>query len=71
MMLQPGLKLSKGVQALESPRKCRLRSAVTCALPRATRHELQSNLHMAPTCAGFRDAQKRPYCEPRLNAANA
>ena len=39
--------------------------------PRATRHELQSDVQMAATCAGLGGAQQRPSCEPRLTVVSA
>ena len=43
-----------GALALRSPG---LRSATTCLLPKATLHELQSNLQYADTCAGLGGSQ--------------
>ena len=42
-----------GMQALEFPKCCRPGSATTYVLPGATQPEQQSNLQMAPTCAGL------------------
>lgn len=41
------------------------------ALPEATHHELQSDVQMAATCAGFGCAQMRPSCKPRPAVASA
>ena len=57
------LRLSTGALALEPPRRCRPGSAVACAMPEASRHELQNDLHMASTCAGLGGAQERPSCQ--------
>ena len=43
----------------------------TCVLPRATKHERQSDLQTAATCAGLGGSQERPSCKPRLAAASA
>ena len=50
--------------ALGTSRKCRPRSAAACVLPRATQHELQSNLPMAAIYAGIGGAQERSSSEP-------
>lgn len=63
--------LQHGLLALGPLRKFRPKSAVACVLPRATQHELQSNLKMASTCAGLGGAQVRPSCGPRLATASA
>ena len=47
------------------------KSAATCAPPRATQHELQSDLQLAATCAGLGGAQVRPNCKPVLAPARA
>ena len=47
------------------------RSAPTCVLLRATRHELQRIVQMTATCVGLGGAQASPSCEPRLDAASA
>ena len=60
-----------GALALRPPRKCRPRSAATCALPRDMLHELQSDLQMAATGAGLGGALEKTSCEPRLAAACA
>ena len=71
MGLGCGQSCPMGVLALRPPRRCRLRSAITCGLPRATQHELQSNMRMAATCAGLGMYQAEPNCDPKLAAASA
>ena len=51
--------------ALGPPGKYRPKSATTCALSRATWHELQSDLQIAVSSPGLSGAQVRPSCEPR------
>ena len=51
---------SLGVLSPRPPGRCRPRSAASCALARATQHELQNNLQMAATCAGLEGIWKRP-----------
>ena len=60
-----------GVQALGFPSCCRSGSAITCVLPGATQHDLQSNLQMAATCAGLGVSQVKPSYESILVAAGA
>ena len=60
-----------GVQALEFPRLCRPGSTTTCVLPRATQHELASNLQMDVICAKlWRLLSWKPNCDPKVTAAN-
>lgn len=47
VVLQGYLKLSNGILALESSRRCRARSVTSCTLPMDTWYELQDDLHMA------------------------
>ena len=60
-----------GVQALGFPGWYKPSSAPTRVLPRATLHDLQSNLQMAPACVGLGGSQAKPSCEPRLADASA
>ena len=54
--------------ALGPPGRFMPRSAAACVLPRATWHELQSDLLL---CSGLGVAQVRPSYEPRVAAASA
>ena len=69
VVLRHGLKLSTG--CVQAPRRCTPRSATTCALPRATQHELQNDLQMAATCTGLGGAQVRLSCKPRPATTDA
>ena len=60
-----------GVQSLGLPRWRRPGSATSCVPPRATQHELQSNLQMAASCVGLRGSQVEPNCDLKLAAASA
>ena len=68
---QDSLKLSTGVAGCGPSWECSPRSASTCVLSGANRHEVQSNLQMAFICAGPGGAQVRPSCEPWPSAAGA
>ena len=70
-MLQFDLQLSTGYAGSSGTKRCCTRSAVICVLPKATWHELKSDLQMATTFVEVEGAQERPSCVPRLAAANA
>ena len=53
----------QGAMTLGFTTWCRPSSVPTCILPRATQHELQSDLHMDATCDGLRGFQTKPGCD--------
>ena len=53
------------------PKRCKPKGPPPVFCPRATIHELQSNLLMAATCAGLGSSQAKPSFEPRLAVASA
>ena len=59
-----------GALALGFSGWCKPSSAPTCVLPRATLHELQSNLQMAATRVGLGGFQEKPNCDPKLAATS-
>ena len=68
--LQRGLKTVRWGAGSRASWRCRPSSAATCVLPGATQRELQSDLHVAATCAGLGGVRERPSCESRLVAAS-
>ena len=55
-----GLKLSTGSAGSGAFWEGKPGSVTACVMPKATWHEVQSNVQMAGTCAGLVGAQVRP-----------